>query len=152
MASGTLLSNGTDKRFFWNVDGNVGPGCPNQPEDVHLVQLGFYCKARNVKHPPTAEAKAIYMAVSPGQHYTGGYNDPLSIAIRQFQKERGGTQDGHVSVMKGATYSGDHSYMLVALNNHIAMGVGTAWPYIDKHPKCSDPLKGAVTRCFTMAT
>lgn len=69
MACGTIL--GENKRFFWNLEGNVGPGCPNKLEDVQLVQLGFYCKANNPKYMANAEAKAIYGAVVPGAPYTG---------------------------------------------------------------------------------
>ena len=36
---------GPSKRFCWNIGANVGPGCPNRIDNVHLVQLGYACKA-----------------------------------------------------------------------------------------------------------
>ncbi|BDC53010.1 hypothetical protein F183_A53250 [Bryobacterales bacterium F-183] len=151
MACGSVF--GDNKRFFWNLDGNVGPGCPNKIEDVQLVQLGFHCKANNPKYPITPASKAIYSAVVPGAPYTGGYNDPLSIAIRQFQKERGGPQDGRVSVISGSGMISDKlGFMMVALNNNISDCITNNWPFIDRHSQCPGALKAVVGRSFVFSS
>ena len=62
MAQGMIISN----KFYWNLDANVGPGCPNKTEDVQLVQLGYLCMGNNPKFPVSPEEKAAYSAVTPG--------------------------------------------------------------------------------------
>jgi hypothetical protein len=150
MANGILMG----PQFTWNIETNVGPGCPNKIEDVQLVQLGYLCKANNPKIPATPEEKAIYGAVVPGSAYSGSPSDPLTIAIKYHQKLRGGTQDGHVSSIKNTTnggyYSGNIAWMLLALTNNIADALGDHWPRLDKHPQCPAALKAASLRVLTV--
>lgn len=89
----------------------------------------------------------MYAAVVPGAVYTGTSSDPLSVAIRWAQKERGGTQDGHVSVI-GTTgvYAPDISWMLIGLDNNIADVLGANWPFLDRHALCPAALKAVVNR------
>lgn len=147
MAKGIVFNTG---RFQWNIDQNVGPGCPNIQEDVHLVQLGYVCMATNTKNPQPAEDKAIYEAVVVGAAYNGAANDPLTLAIKRHQQKRGGTQDGHVSSIKSTagTYDGAHTWMLSALNNNILDALGTAWPRIGRHAKATAALKELEKRAF----
>jgi hypothetical protein len=46
-----------------------------------------------------APLKALAAKVVPGALYTGGATDPLTLAIKEHERGRGGTQDGHVSSM-----------------------------------------------------
>jgi hypothetical protein len=149
MANGIFVSG--QRHFYWNIDANVGPGCANNPEDVQLVQLGLACRGANLALNMPAADRAIYKAVVPGAPYTGGYNDPLSIAIRCAQKHRGGVQDGHVSVIQSSgMYAENKTFMLVALNNSIIATIGQNWPLLDRHPQCPPALKQAVSRLFYM--
>jgi len=135
--------------FFWNVDGNVGPGCPNKIDDVHLVQLGFYCTATDTKHPPKTGEKEAYSLVVPGAAYSGSASDPLTAAIKVAEKIRGGPQDGHISKMQPrGFYSPGHPWLIAVLNNHIASVLGNQWPFLDKHPKSTGQLKVLVKRTF----
>jgi hypothetical protein len=147
MAKGMIV----DPKFIWNTDANVGPGCPNKPEDVQLVQLGYACSANNPKNPASAEEKAAFGAVVPGASYTGAPNDPLTIAIKLHQKNRGGTQDGVVSSIKSntGTYAAGMTWIMIALNNNIADALGGSWPYLDKHPQCPKTLRDASLRVLT---
>jgi hypothetical protein len=148
MANGIFV--GSQRHFYWNIDANVGPGCPNNPEDVQLVQLAFACRAANTARSLPAADRAIYAAVVPGAPYAGGFNDPLTKAIRCAQKARGGVQDGHVSVIKSSTggYAENMTYMLIALNNNMVAALGNTWPHVDRHPLCPAALKQAVARLF----
>lgn len=151
MAKGMCID-GDLNRFYWNTHANVGPCCPNKPEDVQLIQLAYACKASNPKSVMDPATRAIYAAVVPGATYTGSPNDPLSIAIRTHQKQLGGIQDGVVSSMKSSSgmYSADKAWMLVALNNNIADVLGNQWPFIDRHPSCPPTLRDLVARVFTV--
>jgi hypothetical protein len=59
MASGVLIGSG--RNFFWNLDANVGPGQTNNPDDVQLIQLAYFCMAANRL---TADALLLTMAAS----------------------------------------------------------------------------------------
>lgn len=138
MARGLFFSN---HRFCWNVEGHVGPGCPNRPEDVQLVQFGYWCTARNPKAGNSPSEQAAYDAVIPGAPYTGSPADPLSIAIREHQKARGGTQDGRVSPIPGNQPGyGPTSWMIVPLSNNIYDTMRDIWPCLHKSPKCPPAL------------
>jgi hypothetical protein len=147
MAKGVLFYNG---RFAWNVTSHVGPGCPNKPDDVQLVQLGYYCRARNPKAGTTPEEKATAMAVVPGAPYTGAASDPLTIAIKAHQKARGGTQDGKVSPIPGnqPAYSADMSWMIIPLSNNIYDVLRDVWPAIHKSQQCPPALAATSKAVF----
>ncbi len=144
MAKGMII----EPRYFWNLDSNVGPGCPNKIEDVQLVQLGYACKAMNPKVPPSPEERATYGKVVPGAPYFGSPDDPLSVAIKFHQSRRTGTKDGIVSSMKNSTgsYGPDMVWIIGALNNNIADVMGADWPRLEKHPQCPSALKAASLR------
>ena len=135
------------KRFFFNLDGNVGVNSPNKKDDVELVQFGYFAMA---KVPGTSPAlRTVFAAVKPGATYTGAANDPLTQAILAHQKDRGGTQDGHISVINNpaVVYSasdGPHVFMLVRLVNNIFDFMPNDFPRLDKHPNCPAELKRAV--------
>jgi hypothetical protein len=138
------------KKFFWNVDGKVGPASPNKIEDVQLVQLGYLCASVGQNTGIPAELKAVFGRVVPGAGYSGKSDDPLTVAIKAHQKFRGGTQDGVISVMHNASgiYDGVHSWMIASLNNNIKDVLGTNWPHLGRHPQCPAPLKAAALAVF----
>jgi len=147
MAHGMILSN----KFYWNIDANVGPGCPNKIEDVQLVQLGYLAMGQNPMLALPPEEKAAYLAVVPGATYNGAFSDPLSNAIRVHQKKRGGVQDGVVSSIKNNSglYSAKLTWIMVALDNNIADVLGGGWPHVDRHPKCPTALRDVAIRVLT---
>jgi hypothetical protein len=141
---------GNVDKFFFNISGNVGPNCPNKPEDVQLVQFAYFAMAQNKLPEIPPDLMAAAGAVVPGAPYSGSPNDPLTIAIRADERARGGTQDGHISVVRGnlQTYSADNFYLLVRLVNHIRKLLGKDFPRIDKHPKCPPQLAASVRQTF----
>lgn len=150
MVSPFVADNGSRKMYFMNVDRNVGERSANQPDDVQLVQFAFTAMAASSKFSPAD--RAIFGAVVPGAPYTGSPGDPLSLAIRRHQALRGGTQDGHISVMKGPNLNygaadGPHIFQLVSMINHIRDFTRGQYPRIDRHPKCP-PALGARVRDF----
>lgn len=135
--------------YFMNLDGNVGLNSPNLIDDVQLVQFGFLAMAANTSFNPAD--RAVYAAVTPGAAYTGSPTDPLTLAIKRHQATRGGTQDGHVSVMTGAMVyndsSGKHTFQMVALMNNIRDFTVGLYPRIDRHARCP-PVLAAKVRGF----
>jgi hypothetical protein len=147
MVSPLLLTGPKGPRFFFNIDGNVGPKSPNRTTDVQLVQLGYLAMLQNPANQSvltTAERQA-YANISPGAKYSGSPSDPLSLAIRAHEASRGGTQDGHVSAMKNsAFYDAHHFFMVAALNNSLRDVMQGDYPRIDKHKKCPIDLRNSV--------
>jgi len=140
-----------DDKFFFNISANVGLNSLNKTEDVQLVQFGYFAIAQNNFADLPQELRTAAGNVVPGASYAGAANDPLTIAIKVDQKVRGGTQDGHVSVIRGATTSydgGSHIFLLARLVNNIRSLSGKDFPRIDKHPKCPPALAASVRRCF----
>lgn len=134
--------------FLWNIEFSVGIASPNKKEDVELVQLGYFAASKNPLFLPAL--RPVFEAVVPGAIYTGSPNDPLTLAILAQQKARGGTQDGHVSPIKGTTYDGKHSWMLNTLINTIFDLAPNDYPRIDRIPQCPPALRAAVAKCFTL--
>jgi hypothetical protein len=143
-----------DNYFFWNINQNVGPKSPNQPEDVQLVQFGYFAMAPVVydMFKNGDDIKPIFAAVTPGATYDGAPNDPLTLAIRAHQKFRGGTQDGHVSAMKAGTtlYPGGYLYMMRDFTIAMVRLMKNEFPRIDKHPKCPPLVRDGVKRAFNL--
>lgn len=149
MVSPILITKPTGKRFYWNVDANVGVGSPNNDEDVQLVQFGYFLMARSSSPEIQATDKAVYILVRPGDKCTGREDDPLVRAIRHQQSRRGGIQDGHVSVITTSSgvypYGADSkSFMLISIVNNVFDATPNDFPRIDKHPRCPPLLKAAV--------
>ncbi len=142
-----IVTGNKGKRFFWNIDANVGLNSPNKREDVQLIQFGYFALAQRTNI--SAAEKAAYSAVVPGAPYSGAAADPLTIAIRTHQAVIGGTQDGHVSVIQSGTvgtYDGQHGFMLIRLVNNIMDLTANDFPRIDKHPRCPPLVRAAVLR------
>jgi hypothetical protein len=132
-------------KLFFNLDGAVGVKAPNHEADVQLVQFAYY--AMSELREGSAAELAAFSRVQPGMFYAGTETDPLTLAIREHQRARGGTQDGHVSVIPAGNtllYDGMHSFMLVALNNNLRKLMPTDFPRIDKHTRCPAALRSAI--------
>lgn len=146
MVKPVVVDNGDRRIFFWNVSANVGVKSPNKPDDVQLVQLGYACAAYDTFYD--AMLRATFAAVVPGAPYSGQENDPLTRAIRAHEKQRGGAQDGHVSVptsLTNASYDGGaHTYLIVSLNFQFRRQLPGNFPRLDKHPRCPPLIRAAV--------
>lgn len=131
-------------RMAFTISKPVGPGCPNIADDVQLVQLGYHAMAINAATKPAM--KPFAAAVALGAAYSGAPNDPLTIAIREHQKSRGGTQDGFISVVRGANerYDAKHGYQIIALVNLIFDMMPGDFPRLDKHRSCPPVLKARI--------
>lgn len=141
----------------WNTDTRVGLRSPNKPEDVHLVQFGFFCMGQPASKITDPQNRAIYAAVKLETLCTGQETDPLVIAIRTMEKSRGGTQDGFVSNIPGSTGvyvdagGGRHANILLMLLNNMFDAVGGAnWPRLDKHPRCPALVKTRIVEACTL--
>jgi hypothetical protein len=147
MVSPILIKKPKGMRFYWNVDANVGANSPNRDEDVHLIQFGYFLMSKAASQPPNL--RAIFALVRPGTSCTGREDDPLVRAIRAHQANRGGTQDGHVSVVptSAGVYpdaTGGHTYMLISIINNMFDAMPQDFPRIDKHASCPGALKGVI--------
>ena len=146
MVCPTLIDGKRGRRFFFNLDGNVGLKSPNRIDDVQLVQFGYFAMSKApTTHP---QAKAVYAMVVPGAPYSGAADDPLTIAIQTHQRSRGGALDGHVSPFRAGTgggrYDGVHVYIAIPLIWNVYDLLVNDWPRIDKHPRCPPALKAAI--------
>jgi hypothetical protein len=141
MARGMMFA---DHVFSWTVEAHVGAGCPNKPDDVGLVQLGYSCvaKAPSLMARFTPQEQAIIKSIVPGEHYSGSATDKLTLAIRAQQRVRGGTQDGRVSPVQNAAgmYSSSHGWMITALVNNIYQVHVNQWPHLHRIPGCPAAL------------
>lgn len=143
MASPFIAQN-KDKHFYWNIDANVGVNCPNLRDDVDLVQLGYKALAAFGNCPPSL--KALVANITVGGAYSGKEDDPLTKAIREDQKLRGGAQDGRVSVIKGSGvyYSSSNAYILATLDSHLCINNPTVYPRLDQIKGCPPALAARV--------
>ena len=153
MVSPILIRKGDASRFYWNIDANVGAGSPNRNDDVQLVQLAYAIMAARPDTP--ASDRAVYALVKPGFPCTGLEADPLVRAIRAHQARRGGTQDGHVSVIPASSGlypygTGVVGFMLIALVNNIFDDMPTNFPRLDKHKACPAALRVSVVKACTL--
>jgi hypothetical protein len=146
------MTGGFGHQVYFNLDGNVGPRCPNRPDDVQLVQLGYFAVLRDPSNSAvlTPALRGVFDKIIPGAPYSGAADDPLSAAIRAHEASRGGTADGHVSVIRNpGKYDGKHTYITIALNNAIRDTMPDDFPRIDKHPRCPPLLRAAVLKILT---
>ena len=138
-----------DNSIAFTVSDRVGPRCKNSDEDVELVQFGYFAAASNVQTKPAL--RPIFADVEPGAKYVGALDDPLTIAIVAHQRDRGGTQDGVISVASTANEryrvgGGFVTFQVIALTNNLFDLAPLDYPRLDKHPSCPPKLKAAVIR------
>lgn len=147
-------------RPVWNVSAHVGFNSTNYEDDSQLVALGFNCMGRPEAKIRDPENRAIYAAVPVGPKCTGTATDPIVMAIRAFQKSRGGTQDGFVSTMKesggytDATGANKASMILILNNNMFDLlpDGPTYWPRLDRFAHCPPALKAHVLGACSLAS
>src|SRR5262245_18452306 len=133
-----------EHKFFWNLDENVGVASPNRPDDVHLVQFGYFIMSTSEFTQP--DLKPTSANVKLGVPCTGREDDPLVQAIRADQKSRRGPQDDHVSKLRSDApgFAPGRSFMLVAIMNNIFDATANDYPRIDLHLQCPPIVKTAV--------
>jgi hypothetical protein len=145
--------NGVQKPY-WNVSANVGLASPNRPDDVELVQFGYYAMLNNPKVEKTDEQRQAFSKIIPGQRCNGTAADPLVAAILAHEKARGQAQDGHVSsITNGGVYraaDGRHTFLMLALNANMYDLVPDAFPRIDRHPQCPPQVAQLVKRTCSL--
>jgi hypothetical protein len=136
---------GTDTRFYWNVDQHVGPGCANSAGDVELIQFAYFCMASNGGLTFDSTLLSLARRITPGEPYDGTASDKLSQCIARHQKVRGRVVDGRVSPMSNSTgsYAPGATWILVPLNVHMAITLGSIWPRLRDHASC--PARLALT-------
>lgn len=141
-----IMNNGQSGLFFWNLSHDVGPGCPNAPDDVELVRFGYYCMGTNPMNRQTSPERKAMLANLPLQ---GSFDNQLQDIIRLHQGWRGGVQDGKISTIKNTSgnYS-DKSWILVPLHNNMMDVMGDLWPRIDKHHQTSALLTQKIQSVF----
>jgi hypothetical protein len=151
MARVTLLPPSLGIPFFYNIDMAVGLGCPNQRQDVLLVQhlLVTINDNPNAFSPPVPQ-----VPLKPGETFRAdGFVGPITLrAIQHFQevaKSRGNNiaEDGRIDK---ATGSGMGSIMhtqftIIFLNNAYRIIRPSAYPNIallagDCPSELRDPL------------
>ena len=149
MARGQMIGG----KFGWSVSSHVGPNCPNNPEDVQLVQLGYYCAART----PIGVAKftpqevAILSSVVPGAPYNGSLSDPLTLSIKAHQRVHGGTQDGRISPITGESgWYGGATYLMLTLCGRMMELRPEIYPRLDKFPNCPTLIVALCRKLFNM--
>jgi hypothetical protein len=137
-------------RFAFNLDANVGPGCPNRQDDVEFVQLGYFAMLLAPKNASilTPAERSAYGKILPGASYRGTADDPLTRAIITHEAARGGAQDGHVSVARPVLYDSHHSFIVFAMNTAL-IDVVSEYPRIDRHPRCPGVLRSSVLKALT---
>lgn len=148
MATGIIIKD----RFYWNVDHRVGVGGANKTEDVHLVQLGYFCMALVKNSEVPQELLAAASKIKPGDPYSGKPDEDLSVVIKLHQKIRGGVQDGVISPATNAQgqYTPHIFWMIISLDQNVAEQLAGDWPHLDKHPSCTSALSAVAKTTFRM--
>jgi hypothetical protein len=123
MARVTLFPPGVGVPYFYNVDSPVGPGCPNQRNDVLLVQ---YLLVTINDNPNAFSPPFPPLPLSPGESLkVDGVVGPITCrAIKHFQevgKARGNNiaTDGRVdkATGSGAGATLHTQFTIIFLNN-----------------------------------
>ena len=137
--------------FRWNLSSSVGSGQINRLDDVELVRFGYNCLKQNKKFPPSA---ALLPALRAMKTF-GEFDQDLADVIVAHQKDRGGTQDGIVSVANVTftstnreLYDRKHSWIIIALCNNMIDVAGDVYPRVDKHPESGPEISRSVKSIF----
>jgi hypothetical protein len=151
MATGTVERSGSRQIFRWNIDANVGPRQKNNLDDVELVRFGYAC----MNSDPTARVTPNLRTALINCITFGPFGDDLAAVIKQHQIQRGGTQDGIVSVGKFSSthrevYDTQHAWIIYVLGNFMMNVTGEKFPRIDLHPLSGPILSARVREIFTI--
>lgn len=147
-----VMTDQAGSHFSWNLSKPVGFACPNQRDDVHLVQFAYKLMGKNAAVPMPGDLRSLLGGLRVGVDCTGREDDQLVIAIRAHQRSRkaGGAQDGKVSVMAGSDefYKEDRAFIIALLNNNLFDAAPETYPRIDKIAGCPTTVQEAVRNCF----
>ena len=152
-----LVQTAASTLHWWNLTNHVGVGSPNNPDDVQLVQFGFFCMGLPTSRIHGTQFRPVYARVVLGSTYTTDPNDPLTLAIGTLEFNHGvGVRNRQINPFPQGRYtyqdrSGPHPYMLGYLMNCIYDAVGQAsWPRLDRHANCPPLVAVAVRNATTL--
>lgn len=148
MARVMLFRGGAGQRYFYNVDRAVGPGCPNQHDDVLLVQYllkWLYAKRQDL-HYRTLQPPSEPMKVD-------GIAGPITFRwIRRYQegcKAFGASKvvDGKVDRASGFGYGPrtGTQYTIINLNSEYGVVCPAYYSNLAAAPDCPPHLAAAVS-------
>lgn len=135
--------------FFWNISANVGRGQPNREDDVELCRFGYLAFKNNTK--VSSRMSPELLASIARMRTMGPFDNDLHEVIVLHQRQRGGTQDGIVSVAKpniapSGEYDGSHLWIVLAMNESMREIMPEEYPRIDKHQQSGAAISSAVKR------
>lgn len=139
MATGIFAMVDGTKQFLWTVESHVGPGCPNHVDDVELAQMAFHaCSKLPVSFIP-ASLRAICARIQPGSPYRGQADDPLTMAIVDYQAnvDQRVRDDRLSPIARTAMEDGLASRWMMG-NLVVVLRTWTAqtWPLLHRAPGC----------------
>jgi hypothetical protein len=132
----------TDGRLptYFNIDGNVGRGGANNPEDVALVSFLMRAGASCSKLGPNNRKLLLSVKV------TSTCTPELIKSIEDFQRFGKERVDGHISVAHGFSYGTKSSYDIIQLNYLVKDGYKSVWPRLDKIQGCPSQVAQLVQK------
>jgi len=135
-----FVPQGYDHLVF-NVDSHVGPGCPNNIEDVLLVQF-MLVELGGITIDANLKKKLLKVPKS------GICDDATNDGIRAVQEAvhngvAASIVDGIVSPAKGALYGGA-AWTIVVLNTNVREANPGTWPRLQDFTGCPALLKPKV--------
>jgi hypothetical protein len=132
---------------FYNLDRAVGPGCPNTPTDVMLVQFFLH---QIYTHPGKASSKPA----GPKIEINGRFDGTTAEWIKHFQAEgkakgKAMGSDGRVSPAQGdhfAVSAAGNFYMITYLNYNHCARYRQAHNHLEQHPLIPPALKAELVK------
>jgi hypothetical protein len=140
-------------RFLYNIDADVGKGSPNRLDDVELVRFGYFCVKVNPKLQ--ARTSSRMKAALESRQPQGPFLPDLQAIIEAHQADRGGTQDGKVSVGRPQltndfNYDGTHSWIIFSLCMSMIDRLPNQYPRIDLDEKSGLTISKKVRELFRL--
>ena len=132
---------------FYNIDTAVGPGCPNKPTDVMLVQFFLH---QIYSHPRKSNKPA-----GPKIQISGRCDAVTETWIKHFQNDLKGQgakigTDGRVDHANGEQYSfssiSHKGYTITFLNHNHCNRYRRDHDYLEKHPLIPGELKAELMK------
>jgi hypothetical protein len=121
-------------RGLFNLDADVGRASPNRLDDVELVRFGYFCLkvSSSLRSRTSPRVKAALESLNP----RGPFAPDLDEVISAHQSDRGGTQDGKVSVGKpqathSFNYDTKNSWIIFSLSMPMIERIPNLYPRID---------------------
>jgi hypothetical protein len=138
-------------RFLYNLDADAGKGSPKRRDDVELVRFGYFCikvsSKLQARIPPRMNTALESLQAQ------GPFLPDLQVVIDAHQADRGGTQDGKVSVGKPQltqdfNYDGTHSWTIFRLCMSMIDRLPNQYPRIDLDEKSGLTISKKVRELF----